>query len=88
MIEKIFEKLNKIPSWIAVVVVVFGCLVSAIPSVLNTEPLVAELNAILQSAGDIQYQATTTPGFKYLVGVIVFIGNWVVFEVVAQFVFS
>ncbi|MBO7178280.1 MAG: hypothetical protein J6V69_04195 [Clostridia bacterium] len=88
MIEKIFEKLNKIPSWIAVVVVVLGCLVSAIPSVLNTEPLVAELNAILQSTGDIQYQATATPGFKYLVGVIVFIGNWVVFEVVAQFVFS
>ena len=88
MIEKIFEKLNKIPSWVAVIAVLLGCLVSAVPSVLNTEPLIAEINSILQSTGEIQYQATATPGFKYLVGVVVFAGNWLIFEVVAQLLFS
>lgn len=88
MIEKIFAKLNKMPSWIAIIAVVLGCLVSAIPSVLNTEPLIAEINSIIQSTGDIQYQATATPGFKYLVGAIFFAGKWVIFEVVAQFLFS
>ena len=88
MIEKIFEKINRIPAWVGYVVVLVGCLVSAIPSVLNTEPLLAEFNSILQSAGDFQYQATATPGFKYLVGGIVFVGNWLVMELVAQFVFS
>lgn len=88
MIEKIFEKLNKLPNWLGFVAVIVGCLVSAIPSVLNTEPLLAEFNSILQSAGDFQYQATATPGFKYLVGGLVFVGEWLIMELVGQFVFS
>ena len=88
MIEKIFEKLNKIPAWIGYVVVALGCLVSAIPSVLNTEPMLAQFNSIIQSTGELEYQLKATPGFKYLVGGITFVGTWVIFEIVCQFIFS
>lgn len=86
MIEKLFEKINKIPIWVGYVAVLVGCLVSAIPSVLNTDAVIQEINALLQTTGE--FKLTATPGFKYLVGVVIFIGNWLVMEVVAQIVFS
>ena len=88
MIEKIFERLNKLPAWIGYVAVLVGCVVSAIPTILNTDPLLAEFNSILQEAGEFQYKLNATPGFKYLVGAFMFIIIWAIMELVGQFIFS
>lgn len=88
MIEKIFEKLNKIPAWVGYVVLIVGCCISAVPTILGTDTLINELNEIIQSTGQLQYQISATPGFKWVMGVVTAIVNWLVVELVGQFIFS
>ncbi len=88
MIEKIFKKLNAIPSWVSVVALVIGCLVTGIPTLLNFDVFMQEITTYIQSMSTTPLQISATPGFKYLITAIVIAFDYFIVEGVARLVFA
>ena len=88
MLEKIFQKLNKIPSWVSIIALAIGCIVQGIPSILNFDVFMQEITSYIQSVATSPVQVSATPGFKYLIAAISIVINYFIIEGVAHLVFS
>ncbi len=88
MLEKIFGKLNKIPSWVSIVALAVGVVVASIPVVLNGEGFINELTALLENVAPANTTPNVSGGFVYLVAVLDAILSYLIIEVCAHFVFQ
>ncbi|MBQ8178087.1 MAG: hypothetical protein IJ033_02730 [Clostridia bacterium] len=88
MLEKIFQKLNKIPSWVSIIALAIGCIVQGIPTILNFDVFMQEITTYIQGLSTSPVQVSATPGFKYLMAAIVIVINYFIIEGVAHLVYG
>ena len=91
MISKLFSKLNKIPGWVSIVVVIIACIFSVIPELLTFDNSIYQeaLGLMDLTSGVVQDSATiTNPAYKYVVVFFDAILTWIIMELVAGCVFN
>ena len=90
MIAKLFSKLNKIPGWVTIAVVIVACLFAVIPDLLTFDNGIYEdaLGLMDLTSGAIQETTITNPAYKYVVVFFDGILTWVIMELVVGCVFN
>lgn len=88
MLEKLFQKLNKIPSWVSIVVLAVGCIVANVPNLLTFDSFVSVMIESIKEIYTSPVAVTVTPAFKWVTIIFMVIILYFIIELVAQGVFS
>ncbi len=88
MLEKIFGKLNKIPSWVSVIALAIGVVVASVPVILHGDGLITEITELLQTVAPANTVPNVNGGFVYLVAVLDALISYLIIEFCAHFVFQ
>lgn len=88
MLEKIFKKLNQIPSWVSIVVLVVACVVANVPNLLNFDSYMQMITESIQELSPSPVQVNVTPGFKYVAVAIMVVFSYLIIELVARLMYG
>ncbi len=88
MLEKLFQKLNKIPSWVSIVALVIGCVVVNVPNLLTFDSFVDVMIESIKQVYTTPVAVTITPAFKWVTVAFMVVISYLVVELVARGVFG
>lgn len=88
MIEKIFNKLNKIPSWVGWTALFVSSMILALPTMLSFDTFLQKLNEYFLDALQQPFKVNVAPQFKYFVGAMEAIISCLIIEAVSQIVYG